>query len=530
MKRKKIEIELNLLDRTIGYFSPNTLLKRKKAKIYSNYLSRKYEAGDAGRRTDGWNTTGGNANAEIAGSKIRVRNRSRDLVRNNPYAARAVQVITNNVIGRGIKTQIKLDTRAEISSKEKKINEIWRAWADTTACDFDGIHNLAGMQRLLMRSVVESGDVLVRRRRVGRRKVMGISGREIELPPIQLQILEGDFIALNRINRLLPNGNTLIEGVEVDPAGRKVAFHLFKNHPGNINLNIQNTFNTVRIPAEEILFLYRVDRPGQLVGMPWASPIILRLRDFDLYEDAQLKRQQCAAMFTAFVHDIEGIDEVEETAEETEIGEKMEPGLIEILPPGKDIKLSKPPGADNYQEYTSVVLRSIASGFGITYESLTGDLTNVNFSSARMGWLEMQRNFTTWGSNIMINQFMSPTFRWFMGALELIGDGSPKAQAFFTPPKREMIDPVKEIAAMKTAVRSGFKTLSGAITELGEDADTHFAKYAEDNKTLDKHGIILESDARKRDNAGKIIMDISSESDNNTDDDKDNDKGNDSTD
>lgn len=523
MKRKKLEINLSLLDRTIGYFSPNTLLKRKKAKIYSNYLSRKYEAGDAGRRTDGWNTTGGNANAEIAGSKIRVRNRSRDLVRNNPYASRAMQVVTNNVVGRGIKTQIKLDTRAEISSKEKKINSIWKAWAETPACDFDGIHTLAGMQRLLMRSVVESGDVLVRIRRVGRRKIIDATGKQINLPPIQLQILEGDFIALNRINRLLPNGNTLIEGVEVDPAGRKVAYHLFKNHPGNINLNIQNTFNTVRIPAEEILFLYRVDRPGQLVGMPWLAPIILRLRDFDLYEDAQLKRQQCAAMFTAFVHDIEGIDDAEETAEETEIGEKMEPGIIEILPPGKDITLSKPPGADNYKEYTSVVLRSIASGIGITYESLTGDLSDVNFSSARMGWLEMQRNIDTWRSNIMINQFLTPVFNWFKSSLELIGEGASNARAVHTAPKREMIDPTKEIAAMKIAVRSGFKTLSEAARELGHDPDNHFAEYAEDNKTLDKLGLILDSDPRKRDNAGKT-----NEAD--SDNDNDNDNGNDSTD
>ena len=87
MEKSKLEIKLNVFDRCVGYFSPQALLKRKRAKIYNEYLSRKYEAADKGRRTSGWRATGGSATAEIVGSKVTVRNRSRDLVRNNPYAA-----------------------------------------------------------------------------------------------------------------------------------------------------------------------------------------------------------------------------------------------------------------------------------------------------------------------------------------------------------------------------------------------------------------------------------------------------------
>lgn len=505
MKKEKLQIEINWYDRVVGFFSPSALVGRKRAKIHSEYLSRKYEGATSGRRAGGWVAGGGSANSEIAGSKINLRNRSRDLIRNNPYAARGVQVITNNVVGKGIKTKIKLDTRATISTKEKRINAIWRAWAESPACDFEGKHDLAGLQRIVMRAIVESGDVLVRVRRTQRRRVTGPDGKTIEIPPIQLQILEGDFVAVNQVNRVLKNGNTVIEGIEVDQSGRVVAYHLYKNHPGNININIQNSFDTVRVPAEELLFPYRMDRPGQLSGVPWLAPIMLRLRDFDLYEDAQLKRQQCAAMFTAFIHDIEAPDDLGESEIESEIGEKMEPGIMEILPPGKDIKLSSPPGADNYDEYTSVVLRSIASGLGITYFDLTSDLADINFSAGRLGWLEAQRNYTTWQNNIMINQFLSPVFNWFKGSLELIGQGSPEARGIFTPPKREMIDPVKETEALKAQVRSGFKTHTKALAELGEDADEHFAQYAEDMKTLDSKELVLDSDARKRDNAGKLI-------------------------
>ena len=238
--------------------------------------------------------------------------------------------------------------------------------------------------------------------------------------------------------------------------------------------------------------------------MPWLSNIILRLRDFDLYEDAQLKRQQCAAMFTAFIHDLEGVDDDEETSAEFEIGEKMEPGRMELLPPGKDITLSNPPGADNYKEYTSVVLRSIASGLGITYEALTGDLSDVNFSSARMGWLEMHRNIETWRTNIIIAQMLRPNFSWFLEGLELIGESISNARPVFTAPRREMIDPVKETQAMKMAVRSGFKTQSQAIRELGDDPDTHFVEIQQDNKTLDEKKIILDTDPRNVNTQGTL--------------------------
>lgn len=500
----RASIQLNWFDRFVGFFSPRALLLRKKAKLYNNWLARKYEGADSGRRTDGWNTGSFSANAEISTSLIRLRDRSRDLVRNNPYAARGIQAIANNVVGRGIKTQIKADTRAEVSKKEKQWNNIWRTWAETTACDYDGVHTLAGIQRLIMRATPESGEVLIRRRRVGERRVIGLDGKPVDLPPFQLQVLEADFLSVSERSSILPNGNQVIQGVEVDSNGRRVAYHLYKSHPGSNDLVFASRFQTIRVPAEEILHVHRVDRPGQLRGVPWLAPVMLRLRDFDLYEDAQLKRQQCAAMFTAFIHDIEGLDEDVEVKDEKILGDKMEPGTMEILPPGKEITLANPPGAENYKEYTSVVLRSIATGLGITYETLVGDLSDVNFSSARMGWLEMQRNIETWRDNMLIAQFLRPTFGWFLEGMELMGQSSSNIRGVFTPPRREMIDPVAETNAMKAAVRAGFKSHPQAVQELGNDPDHHYMEIEENNKMLDQKQIILDTDPRKVNTSGSI--------------------------
>lgn len=495
-------VETTWFDRTVEFFSPKQGLKRRKAKIYSAYLKRKYEGADAGRRTAGWNTNNQSANAEIATALPRVRDRMRDLVRNNPYAARAIQVITNNVVGKGVKTQLKADTRSEQSSKEKKVNGLWKTWAGTTACDFEGVHTLDGLQRVVMRAVAESGEVLIRRRFVGRQFARDNEGKIIEIPPIQLQVLESDFLAVDRRSGILSNGNQVIQGIEFDKLGKRVAYHLFLSHPGGNDIVSASRFSTVRIEAREILHLYRMDRPGQVRGMTWGSNTMLRLRDFDLYEDAQLKRQQCAAMWAAFVHDIEGLDDDEETKEEVKLNEKMEPGIIEMLPPGKDIKFAKPPGVENYGEYTSVVLHSIAMGFGITYEQLTGNLADVNFSAGRMGFLESQRNFDTWREIIIKNQMLRPVFEWFVLGAELIGQSMKGVVAVHTAPKREMIDPLKEIQAMKMAMRIGVKTKSDAIRETGADPDTHFAELAADDKTLDRLKLTLDSDPRNVNNVG----------------------------
>lgn len=484
----------NWFDNFIGFFSPRARLNRIRYKAASSLIERKYEGASVGRRTSGWKTASSSANTEIAGALQSLRNRSRDLVRNNPYAARGIQVIQNNVIGKGIRAEVKADTgrRARTNRREETMRSIWRAWAETPACDWEGQHDLFGLQSMAMRSVVESGECLIRLRRTGRQTVRTASG-EIEVPPIQLQILEGEFLENTRIKREVAGKNTVLSGVEFSKDGKRVAYHLFKDHPGGLD-SIASTFSTQRIDASEISHIYRQDRPGQVRGVPWLAPIMIRLRDFDEFEDAQLVRQKIASMFTAFVHDLEGLDE---TVDKCVIGEKVEPGQIEILPPGKSVTFGNPPSVSNYKEYTTVMLHSIASGLGITYEALTGDLSEVNFSSARMGFLEMNRNIDAWRCQIMIPKFNWPVFNWFLGALPLIGQNPDGVSAVWTPPRREMVDPTKEVPAMKDAVRSGFVTLSEVLRQGGFDPEKLLEEYARDNQRIDDLQLTLDSDPRK---------------------------------
>jgi len=440
---------------------------------------RKYEGASLGRRTKGWITGGGDANDQINGDLPWLRERSRYLRRNNPYAHKGIELITNNVVGKGIMTQINSDPA----------QELWKEWAETTACDWDGRHNLAGLQRIIMDAVVESGECLVRKRFTNNPRL-----------PIQYQILESDFLNTNLIDGKRPGAdNYIVQGVEFDPNGKRVGYHLYESHPGSIS----TSFNSLRsnlIPASEVYHLYRLERPGQVRGVPWLSNCMIRLKDLDAFEDAQLHRAKIASLFVAFVSDIS--DNVD-CDDESDLGERMVPGLIEHLPPGKSIDFANPPSFDLYKDYVNSNLRAIAAGLGITFEGLTGDLSQVNFSSARMGWIEMGRNIDSWRKHIMMGQFLHGVESDFQLIMRL--NGLPINGLVFDhiPPRRELIDPEKEIKAMKAAVRSGFESRKSVVQSLGRDPDLVLDQIAEDNNKIDELGLVLDSDPRNTNNLGR---------------------------
>lgn len=440
---------------------------------------RKYDSGSKSDRTSGWITGGGDANTQISSSLTTLRERSRDLRRNNAFAHKAIEVITNNVVGKGIQTRIQ-------GPGDEFLQRQWDAW--TKKIDYDGRLNMSGLQRLLMDSTTESGEVLIRKRIVN------------EEFPIQYQVLESDFLSTSELDGIQSNGNVIIQGVEFNKSGKISSYHLYESHPGSLVTSVAS-IKTNPIPARNVYHIFRQERPGQVRGVPWMAPVMLRLRDLDDFEDAQLVRQKIAACFTAFVHDINAEVECED---ESDFGEKLSPGTIEELPPGKSISFANPPSVENYKEFTSAQKHAIAAGIGISYESLTGDLSEVNFSSARMGWLEMDRNFQSWRESILIHQFLNRVVEDFKEMMMIKGVNiSDQVKFIHIAPKRQMIDPTKEIPASINAIRAGLTSLSAEISASGEDPDTVLEQWAKDQDKTESLGLILKTNPKYTSDSGK---------------------------
>lgn len=488
---------MNFIDRVIGFFSPKAAYDREKFRIAAKVASdnlRKYEAASHGRRTKGVYAPSTSADAETELAITTLRNRSRDMTRNNPYAKRSVRIIANNVIGTGIRPSPIID-----GSVEKKVKEIWRKWAEKKNCDFDGLRNFYGIQRKVMKTVAESGECLVVLKRTSARSAV---------LPIELQVLEPDFIDTRRNTTRESGKNFVKQGIEFDANGRRVAYWLYESHPGDYWMS---QIGSIRVPISDICHIYEDDRPGQTRGVPFGHASMNRLRDFDEFEDAELMKQKTAACFGAFI-ELHGDMEAFGGDGEDEPPERLEPGMITHLRNGEKVSFASPPKFEGYDAYSKKMLQGIAAGYEITYEALTGDLSNVNFSSGRMGWLEFQRTVHDW-QQMIITQLCEKVWEWFISGMQLKGILRTDVDSTWTPPRREMIDPSKEVKGITLAIRAGLLSWSEAVRQQGFDPEEVISQLKKDMDSFDENDLVLDIDGRKTTQGGQPVAPTEVESD-----------------
>jgi lambda family phage portal protein len=258
-------------------------LFRKKASVA-------YDGAGHGKRLGNWYPSSSSINALLASSLSTLRTRSHDIVRKNPYAANAVDSIVSNCIGTGIKPQ----SKAKDAEFRRKIQELWLHWTDEA--DSAGLCDFYGLQALILRSVIECGECFVR---------LKIDKKNATVP-LKLQVLESEHLDSSKDN-VLQNGNVIRSGIEFDRFGKRVAYYIYKEHPGDSSFQ---SLESLRIPASEILHIFKTLRPGQIRGEPWLSNVLLKLHELDQYEDAELVRKKTAAMFAGFVTRLDSESEI----------------------------------------------------------------------------------------------------------------------------------------------------------------------------------------------------------------------------
>jgi lambda family phage portal protein len=351
--------------------------------------------------------------------------------------------------------------------------------------------------------MLEGGEALIRLRY---RRV------EDGLPvALQIQVLEAEHLPTT-MNRDLAGGNVIRAGIEFDRLGRRVAYHLYRSHPNDgllAPMSSQGGMDTVRVDASEVIHLFRPLRPGQIRGEPWLTRALVKLNELDQYDDAELVRKKTAAMFAGFITRMAPEDNLmgESAADANGVAlAGMEPGTLQILEPGEDIKFSAPADVgSSYAEFMRQQFRAVAAAMGITYEMLTGDLTQVNYSSIRAGLLEFRRRCEALQHGVIVHQLCRPIWRAWMdqavleAAIDLPGyrkDRRTYQSAKWIPQGWSWVDPQKEFNAMKLAIRAGLMSRSEAISGNGYDAEDVDREIAADNTRADALGLVFDSDAR----------------------------------
>jgi lambda family phage portal protein len=457
-----------------------------------------YDGAGTGRRSVAWSVSNPGAVSALAYTQDHLRAKSRDLTRRNAWAAAGIEAFVANAVGTGIKPQ----SMVKDSASAATIQKLWWAWCESA--DAADATDFYGLQALACRSMMEGGEAIIRLRY---RKAS--DGLPVAL---QLQVLEAEHLPVS-LNRDLPGGNVIRAGIEFNRLGQRVAYHLYRSHPndglGLSPMSGTGGFDTLRIPAAEVVHLFRPLRPGQIRGEPWLARALVKLNELDQYDDAELVRKKTAAMFAGFITRLSPEDTLmgEGSADPNGIAlAGLEPGTLQILEPGEDIKFSQPADVgSSYAEFLRMQFRAVAAAMGITYEMLTGDLTQVNYSSIRAGLLEFRRRCESIQHGVLVHQLCRPIWRAWMdqavleGKLILPGyeqNAREWQTAKWIPQGWQWVDPQKEFNAMKLAIRAGLMSRTEAISANGYDAVDLDQEISQDNQRADALGLIFDSDPR----------------------------------
>ncbi len=435
---------------------------------------RMYEGAKFSRLTADWVTGNTSADSEIYGSAQKLRDRARQLCRDNDYARQALRAIEGNVVGQGIpfQAQVRMLRGGRLDKTvNDQIEQAWKQWTKARHCHTGGKLTFADMERLAIRSVAESGEVFIRLVK------QPFGGSAV---PMALEVLEADLLD-DGLNGRSQQGNEIRMGVEVDRWGRPVAYHFLAYHPGDYQFSNQqiSTQRHQRIPAEEVIHLYRMERPGQTRGVTWMASAIQRLHHLQGYEQAEIVRARASSALMGFITSPEG----ELMGDEVIEGERVsnfEPGVFKYLAPGESVTVPQLDAPDGqFEPFLRAMLRAMAAGIGCSYETVSRDFSQTNYSSSRLSLLEDRDHWRILQNWLVENLHQRVFDAWLdmavlSGALPLANYelGADRYKAVRWMPRGwAWVDPGKEVEAYALAVRNGFKTLAEVVAEQGGDLE-----------------------------------------------------------
>lgn len=487
----------------------------QKAVLSKAQAAQRMYGGAAMNRLSGdWSALNTSADSEIITSLRVLRARSRELLRDNEYGKAAARIIKNNVIGTGIgmQAQVKSAAGSLIGRINDQIEESWSDWCDKDTCDPAGKLCFADMERMLVGSVFENGEALIRKVR----QPFG-SGRI----PYALELIESDRLVDQWSVARADNGNTIRMGVEQDKWGRPVAYWLYPTHPGDYQFSAFVESALLRVPASEIIHLFIPERIGQTRGVPWMHATLKRLRNMQGYEEAEIVAARASASIVGIVESPDSIvpDAEDLTGDASSTRSQptidLEPGTVQHLMPGETFTGFNPTRPNSAMDpFMRFMLRGFATGVGVSYPSVSSDYSQSNYSSSRLALLDdrdLWRVLQGW----FIRNFRQTIHREWLAAAVLAGEvaipdyfSNQKKywRVRFKPRGWSWIDPAKEVLAYKTAVRCGFMTVSDVISLTSDhsDAEDVFKERRQELDMMQENELTFDTDPGQTDGKGAV--------------------------
>lgn len=417
--------------------APKATLRRLQAMA----AVRAYDGATTGRRGSSFRAgSGGTANAALSPSLPRLRERSHDLVRNTPFAARAISVKSSHLIGTGIR--VEWNTGSD--KLDQQVGTAFEDWCGE--CDIEGDLDLPGIEGLATRAMLEGGESVIRM--IDRKYKRGTV-------PLRLKVYEGGQIDDTKY------GDNVRLGVALGEWDERLGLWL---RPGENDA--KKRMDSVLVPRNDLCHVFHTLRPGQLRGVPILAPVMLTNRDIaDVMEAVIMKAkvEACGGLFVeapdTAMHGLSGQAAAEmQTDAKGNREERLAPGAIIYGRAGEKAQPIPMSSTAAVEPMAKIALRSMAVGVGVTYAQLTGDMSEANYSSLKAGAIDFHRENEVIQWQVLAPKMMHRIVRRWIDRAILAGVLRPRAAGYrynLIMPARPPIDPIKEITADIMEVRSG---------------------------------------------------------------------------
>jgi len=456
--------------------------KIKKTRGYSGAIS--------SRLTGDWLNPTTTGDEEIRRDLQKLRNRCRELERNNDYVRRYLNGLESNVIGSaGIILQMKVED-APLQYDERanrEIEQAWQKWCNRKYTTPTGQHSWLDTCKLALRSTARDGDVMLHLLR-------GYSNEQ----GFAVQLIEADRLDLHHNNYKMEGGGQIRMGVELTSLGKPVSYHVLTSHPGETNDTYRKR---IAIPADDVIHLYNPERISQTRGTPWMVSAMTRLQMLAGYEESELVASRVSASKMGFL--IKDANAEHYTGEEDtdyNLIMEAEPGSIEELPTGMTFQEWSPSHPTTaYKDFVKSTLRGISAGLNVSYNMLANDLEGVNYSSIRAGLFDEREHYKT-VQNWFIDSFVQPVFEAWLETMMLNGSFTFGINRFdkmnkpkWCPRRWPWIDPLKDIQANVLAMNNGLQAKRNIINATGGDIEDIYSTIAADKQLAEDKGLVFET-------------------------------------
>lgn len=448
---------------------------------------------------------------EINNTRDRVVARARDLIRNDGYAAGAINRLLDAAVGAQFHPIPKPNWRALsrycpamdlgwATEFAAAVRSEYQLWADDPACwcDVERVQTVPQMLRLAFRHKIVDGDGLTMIPWDPDAVGSGAARYATRLHIIDPDRLSNEFQKMDTHSQR--------GGVEIDERGAPMGYYIRRAHQ-NDYYDAGESMIWDYFPRETawgrpvVVHDFERERASQHRGNGLLTAVLSRFKMLTKFDAVTLQAAVLRTLVGFFVkspYDAEQIRMAMESDDDSQ--SRLEPSFYQgmreawhsensvtmggvrmpVMAPGESIEtISGGEHATDFDNFQGAFLRSFAAATGQSVEEISGDFRKVNYSSARSAMLQSWRTLIRRRKDFAMSTATPIYGAWLEEALEgqlkgLLPRGAPRFMELraayiaceWIGPGRGWVDPVKEPQGEVLKLDAAFGTLAETTANI----------------------------------------------------------------